>query len=365
MKKQTIILFFAIVIIALGIIFLQRSKGIPAVSEISESVAKENAPSIKKMQYPQARELAGIGGYLNTDNQEIKISDLIGKKVILIDFWTYSCINCQRTLPYLISWYEKYKDQGLEVIGVHTPEFDFEKRQENVQAALLKWGITYPVVLDNDYATWRAYGNQYWPRKYLIDIDGYVVYDHIGEGGYEQTERQIQDALTERANRLSMDEDISSDTVRVESDLVSGGAVASPEIYFGAMRNAKYAGARGVIGTQTLAVPQNPKSNTLYLVGDWDIQEEYATPISENAKIIFKYNAQDVYAVASSGEARFIHVSRDGADLGSAAGSDMVNGSASIKDETLYRLVEDIKSGEHVLEIEVPIGVEFYTFTFG
>ena len=147
----------------------------------------------KEARYDKAKEISSPDGFINT--APITISELIGEKVILIDFWTYSCINCQRTLPYLNAWYEKYKDSGLAIVGIHTPEFGFEKEYDNVLAAAKKFGVTYPVVLDNDYATWRAYSNRYWPRKYLIDIDGYIVYDHSGEGAYDQTERKIQELL--------------------------------------------------------------------------------------------------------------------------------------------------------------------------
>jgi len=168
----------------------------------------------KEKIYPAAKEIVAPAGFINVDN--VKIQDLIGKKVILVDFWTYSCINCQRTLPYLTSWYEKYKDQGLEIIGVHTPEFEFEKKIENVQWAIDKYGIKYPVALDNDYGTWNAYANRYWPRKYLIDIDGYVVYDHIGEGAYDATEKKIQELLRERMVRLNLSGEVAGGMVSPE-----------------------------------------------------------------------------------------------------------------------------------------------------
>src|SRR3989338_2998501 len=149
----------------------------------SEYLSREE----KSKQYQLAKEITTPDGFINTDDKPIILNDLIGKKVILMDFWTYSCINCQRTTPYLNSWYEKYKDAGLEIIGMHTPEFDFEKKYENVEKAVKQFGIKYPVVLDNDRATWQAYKNYYWPHKYLIDIDGFIIYDHIGEGGYAET----------------------------------------------------------------------------------------------------------------------------------------------------------------------------------
>jgi thiol-disulfide isomerase/thioredoxin len=151
----------------------------------------------------------------------------------LLDFWTYSCINCQRTIPYLNAWYAKYKDAGLEIIGVHTPEFDFEKKYENVAAAVRKFGIQYPVVMDSNNRTWNAYGNMYWPEHYLIDINGLVVDRHIGEGGYAETEAKIQQLLTERKDALNDSVAIPTGTVDITSTIQAN----SPETYFGATRN--------------------------------------------------------------------------------------------------------------------------------
>jgi thiol-disulfide isomerase/thioredoxin len=143
-------------------------------------------------------EIVNPSGFVNTNDQPFQIADYVGKQVILLNVMTYSCINCQRTFPYVNSWYEEYKDDGLVVIGIHTPEFAFEKDKTNVEAEFEKFGITYPTVLDNNYATWRALGNRFWPRKYLIDIHGNIVYDHIGEGAYQETEDQIKKLLRER-----------------------------------------------------------------------------------------------------------------------------------------------------------------------
>ena len=175
---------------------------ISACSQIVSEKGIENKAGdlMDKSKYPRFAELANPDGYLNTDH-DITIGEYIGKKVILVDFWTYSCINCQRTLPYLTSWDEKYRDEGLLIIGVHTPEFGFEKEYDNVKRAIEKFNIKYPVVQDNEYQTWRAYKNRYWPRKYLIDIDGYIVYDHIGEGAYDETEEKIREVLKERASK--------------------------------------------------------------------------------------------------------------------------------------------------------------------
>ncbi|HET6726981.1 MAG TPA: thioredoxin family protein, partial [Nitrososphaeraceae archaeon] len=141
--------------------------------------------SIDKSQFKKAPEFTGIASYINTNATQL--SDLKGK-VVLVDFWTYSCINCIRTLPYLVDWNHKYSDKGLVIVGVHSPEFEFEKNIDNVKQAVTRFGIKYPVLLDNDHGTWNAFQNSYWPRKYLVDSEGYIRYDHIGEGGYVETE---------------------------------------------------------------------------------------------------------------------------------------------------------------------------------
>ncbi|MBI1961398.1 MAG: thioredoxin family protein [Parcubacteria group bacterium] len=364
--RQTLGLLTALIVIAGIIVYLERQNPERPGASSSKKVALETNTE-KRLRFPEAVELAGISGYLNTAGKEIKIADLIGKKVILVDFWTYSCINCQRTLPYLTAWHTKYRTQGLEIVGVHTPEFDFEKDPENVQAALEKWDISYPVVQDNDYATWRAYGNRYWPRKYLIDIDGYIVYDHIGEGGYRETERKIQELLSERMERRKEVADVKTDVVYPRVDLDSGGDVGSPEIYFGAWRNEYLAnGERGAVGVQTFDAPETIQPNALYLVGDWDIEQQYAESASHGARIIFKYSAQDVFAVASASEDVVVDVTRDGRDIGREGGGDFGVGGLHLKtDERLYRIIEDTEPGEHVLEITLPPGVRFYAFTFG
>src|SRR3989338_6748638 len=181
------------------------------------------------------KEIISPSGFVNTDG--ITMRELIGKKVVLVDFMTYSCINCQRTFPYMVAWYGKYKNQGLEIVGIHTPEFAFEKNIENVRAAMKKFGITYPVVLDNGYATWSAYGNRYWPRKYLVDIYGNIVYDHIGEGAYEETEMKIQGLLQEHARVLGEDAGVETEGVIARTMPPAPNTARSPETYFGSLRN--------------------------------------------------------------------------------------------------------------------------------
>ena len=151
-----------------------------------------------------AVEIADPTGFINTSST-FTLSSLIGKKPILLDFWTYSCINCVRTIPYLDAWYQKYAGSGLEIVGIHTPEFDFEKNIANVQNAVTQYGIKYPVVLDSDQGTWNAYNNLYWPNEYLIDMAGYIVHEQVGEGNYSETEAAIQKVLQQRATILGLD----------------------------------------------------------------------------------------------------------------------------------------------------------------
>ncbi len=327
-------------------------------------------PAEKALVYQKAPELTSVDGYINTGGQPVTIGQFKGKKVVLIDIWTYSCINCQRTLPYLKMWYEKYHDQGLEIIGVHTPEFAFEHVLANVQAAVTGFGLTYPVVLDNEYGTWNAFGNSFWPRKYLIDIDGYIVYDHAGEGNYDVTERAIQKALAERDARLGISADIAT-TVADPANVVTvdGTKLGSPEIYFGADRNEYLGnGPQGQTGTQTLSLPKSLNPNTLYLGGVWGFAKEYATNQAKDAQIRFVYQAKNVYFVAASDGPVKIKVTRDGGQpLGQARGADVdVSGEAIIQADGLYQLIGDSDYGAHTLEIQIEgVGLQAYTFTFG
>ncbi len=325
------------------------------------------SPEEKAMRYEKAPELVSPDGYINTDGKPISLKEYEGKNVVLVDFWDYSCINCQRTTPYLNAWYQKYKDQGLVIIGVHTPEFSFEHQLSNVEDATKRFGITYPVVLDNQYQTWGAYQNQYWPNEYLIDIDGYVVHTHAGEGEYDETEHAIQDALKERALRMETKATIATSTVNVSSADPSG--VQSPETYFGSNRNSYFGnGTRGVSGVQTLTIPNQQLPNTLYLGGTWNITPEYAEA-HPHAQITFTYGAHDVYMVATNkGAPVTIKIWRDGKLLEDVAGSDVDphTSQAVIGEDRLYRLIHDTTLGVHTIKIEVEQGtLDAYTFTFG
>ena len=328
------------------------------------------SPEMKQSIYAKAPELVSPDGFINTGGKSITLAEMReNNQVVLLDIWTYSCINCQRTLPYLKAWHEKYKDDGLVIVGVHTPEFAFEKVYENVEKAARGFGLEYPIVLDNAYRTWNALGNQYWPRKYLIDIDGYIVYDHIGEGAYAETEKAIQRALAERASRMRLSSESTGEIVAESVEAPRPTGVRSPETYFGAWRNENLGnGTPQEEGRKEFVLPAGLVPNVLYLSGTWDIEHEYAKNGVSGAGIRFVYSAKDVYFVARSDEPIRIRVTRDGGKLlDEARGADVgVDGLATIHEDRLYRLVEDAVPGQHTLEIEIlESGVEAYTFTFG
>ena len=303
---------------------------------------------------------------MNTSGAPITIGEYVGKKVILLDVMTYSCINCQRTFPYVTAWYEKYKDDGFIVIGIHTPEFAFEKNIANVEEAMKRFGIHFPIVLDNDYGTWNAYGNRYWPRKYLINIHGDIVYDHIGEGAYEETEMKIRELLAERAALLEENSDMDEElaVVAIPVTLV---AAQSPETYFGAARNEYLAnGTPARVGEQTLVAPLSPLLNMLYLVGIWNFTPEYAE--SKNSAVVtYRYNAKEVYVVADADTLVEVEVWQDGERVGAARGVDVgVDGIVQMKESRLYTLIQNTTAGEHTLELRIKKdGLRFYAFTFG
>ncbi|MBI4020592.1 MAG: thioredoxin family protein [Candidatus Aenigmarchaeota archaeon] len=314
----------------------------------------------------KAPEFSGISGYINTE-PGLTLESLRGK-VVLVDFWTYSCINCIRTLPYLNAWHEKYKDQGLVIVGVHTPEFAFEREYGNVKAAVEKYGIEYAVVQDNDYATWNAYDNKYWPRKYLVDAQGNIRYDHIGEGAYEETEAAIQALLKERDASLDV-----SGMVKPNATEVNFTQVLTPELYFG------YQFARQPLGspeafkpeeTVNYSIPDNISPNAIYLEGSWKNNEDNMELVSQDGRILLAYYARAVNIVAGSGVGNELEIKLDGdyVDAGSKGSDIAIEGGRSIStidSHRLYNLVFSNSYDAHMVEIKAGQGFRIYTFTFG
>lgn len=347
--KQNLRAVIIITIVIVAVAALEARKSEPAeisITSLGMPVAE------KASQYEQAKELVSPSGFLNTDDQAITLADLIGEKVILLDFMTYSCINCQRTFPYLNAWDEKYRDAGLQIIGIHTPEFDFEKDSANVAAALEQFGIKFPVVQDNDKGTWRAYNNRYWPRKYIIDIDGYIVYDHIGEGSYAETEAVIQGLLAERSERLGLDIVIPDGTV--DPDAISRNTdTTTPELYFGSSRHLPYLSNISTIqrGETTLTITEtNP--DQLTLTGTWYFSDESARSVSDS-QFTLPYTAAEIYLVAGATDSTTITLKIDGEEVEPI----------TIQEQGLYTLTSHRRPESHTLEVSVPAGVDLYTIT--
>lgn len=383
---KTVILVIVLALIVFSIFYLEAKKpervelaNTTRITDVIDETGKENDATInnptklimdKSKKYEKAEEIKNPSGFVNTD--KITIHELVGKKVILVDFWTYSCINCQRTIPYLNAWYEKYKDKGLEIVSIHTPEFEFEKNHDNVAQAVKKFGIKYPVAQDNNYETWRAYGNRYWPHKYLIDIDGYVVYDHIGEGFYDETEKKIQELLKERMEKLGVEGEVASDIVKpAVQEETDFNEVKSPEIYFGGARNLYLGNGKSeTLGEQNLSEPTGVKANILYLAGNWNFEKEFAENLNTPSKIIFRYRGKNVYFVGKSINGAKIKILIDGKEVGDIKGADVVskNGESyvNIKEERLYKIIKDKEYTEHTLEMLIEEkGLRAFTFTFG
>jgi thiol-disulfide isomerase/thioredoxin len=333
---------------------------IPGVKPVTPAQFLASRASIVKQestQYAAAPEITDPSGFLNT--QPFTLASLIGSKVVLVDFWTYSCINCIRTIPYLNAWYAKYKDAGLEIIGVHSPEFQFEDNETNVSNAIKQLGIQYPVVLDDDMGTWDAYQNLYWPAEYLINVDGFIVHTNLGEGNYNETESAIQSALAQR------DEALGIPTSTVPTGFVSPSnaigidyqAIQSPETYFGADRNQYLANGPSLTnGEYNLVTPTTTTSNALYLGGTWDFEDQYATNKNTGATITYEYDAKNVYMVAAAALPVTLKITLDGQPAGTV----------TVRANQLYNIIQGTTYGTHTLQITVENpGLQAYTFTFG
>jgi thiol-disulfide isomerase/thioredoxin len=327
--------------------------------------------SIDKSQFRKAPEFTGITSYINTN--QTKLSDLKGR-VILVDFWTYSCINCIRTLPHLVDWNQKYSNKGLVIVGVHSPEFEFEKNINNVKQAVARFGIKYPVLLDNDHETWNAYQNSYWPRKYLVDSDGYIRYDHIGEGGYAETENAIRNLLAERTDQQGLEISNLNQTKSIVSGVppVDFNQIKTPELYFG------YQYARAQLGniegfnpekTVNYTIPSsNLDTNVIYLQGLWKNNPDNMELVGPDGKITLVYSAKSVNIVA--GGKGQVTVREDGKGVqtnNSSKGNDTdAEGKLSIDGQRLYNIADNTNYGIHQIEIAAKgPGFKIYTFTFG
>lgn len=312
--------------------------------------------------------LAGAVVWLNSP--PLTAEGLKGK-VVLVDFWTYSCINCLRAIPYVRAWAEKYKDQGLVVIGVHTPEFAFEKRIDNVKQAVSDLKIAYPVAVDNDYAIWRAVKNQYWPAHYFIDAEGRIRHHHFGEGAYEASEKVIQQLLAESGRA-----DVAKGTVSVRAsgaEMASDEAdVRSPETYLGYERAENFVSPGGAVeDAASRYEPGMPRLNEWGLSGQWTIGKEHAGLDAPDGGITYRFHARDLHLVlgpAADGKPVRFRVTIDGAVPGADHGIDIdAEGNGTVTGQRLYQLV---RQGGPVKDRTFEIwfldaGAQAYAFTFG
>jgi cytochrome c biogenesis protein CcdA/thiol-disulfide isomerase/thioredoxin len=306
-----------------------------------------------------APDFASSGPWLNTSGRSLSLAQLRGH-VVLIDFWTYTCINCIRTLPYLKAWDARYRKAGLTIVGVHTPEFPFEHDTGNVKHAIATDGIRYPVVQDNNYGTWTAYGNQYWPAEYLIDARGRVRYTHFGEGDYGADERAIRQLLAERGARH-----LANGLARVHA--LQPPRLATPETYVGTNRALGYVNGP-VKGTHDYGAPPSSLGlNQFALGGVWDDTKEFGAAV-RNASISLEFQAQRVYVVLSPprGHSGLVQVLLNGKPIRSdAAGDDVRGGVVTVDGQRLYNIVKLPHPGNGLLTLRLQNGVSAYSFTFG
>jgi thiol-disulfide isomerase/thioredoxin len=286
-------------------------------------------------------------------NSEPLTAGALRGRVVLVDVWTYSCVNWLRTLPYVAAWHERYRDRGLVVVGVHAPEFGFERDLDNVRRATADLGIAYPVVVDNDFAIWRSFDNRYWPAAYLVDQDGRVRFHHFGEGAYDEIERAIQQLLG-----------VDEEPVRVDAGGIAEAAdwetLGSPETYLGSAR-----GERRADGGDRLAL------NRWALAGDWSVGDEAAVLEARGGSIAYRFQARDlnlVLAPPESGAPVRFTVSLDGQPPGDARGLDVDEaGEGAVAEPRMYQLVrQGAAAAERDFEITfLDPGVRSYVFTFG
>ncbi len=349
--------FGVVILLAVGVIAsgidpqsLFQGKGRFTEAAAQESGLQDALPS----PYP-APELRGLETWLNSN--PLTLQELKGK-VVLIDFWTYSCINCVRTLPYVTKWDRTYRDKGLVIIGVHAPEFEFEKSKTNVEAALAAHQIEYPVALDNRFDTWTAFKNRYWPAHYLIDKEGKVVYTHFGEGNYAQTENNIRHllGLNKKATSANTETPFSQHQ--------------SPETYLGNARAANFVSPQGIkLGKkQDYTSPKFIPLNSWALTGTWTFGSEHITAEKTGAALHYNFNAKKVFLVlgTKTGKPVKATLTLNGEPIGSAAGKDAPEGVITVDTHTIYELVNQHGINNGVLQITAEnSGLEAYAFTFG
>jgi len=339
---------------------------------LTEGNTVEQQMARSTIQLPIRGDIPSLGGAREWLNSPRLTPAGLRGKVVLIDFWTYTCINWRRTLPYVRAWAEKYKDHGLVVIGVHTPEFGFEKALDNVHRAVTEFEIHYPVAVDSDYVIWRAFRNQYWPALYIADAQGRIRHQQFGEGGYERTERIIQQLLTEAGNTDFRRELVSINPQGVEA-AADWASLKSPENYVG-YEKAEYFASPGDAARDRPRVYTAPSRLGLdewALVGDWTIGAEAATLKAPSGRIVYRFHARDLNLIMGptvQGARVSFRVRIDGKPPGSAHGIDVdEQGNGTVSEPRMYQLIRQSEPiADRLFDIEfVGPGVEAFDFTFG
>jgi cytochrome c biogenesis protein CcdA/thiol-disulfide isomerase/thioredoxin len=322
-------------------------------------------------QLPVEGQMPPLDGAVQWLNSGPLTAEQLKGKVVLVDFWTYSCINCLRAIPYVKAWAEKYKDQGLVVIGVHSPEFAFEKNVDNVKKAISDLGITYPVAVDNNYAIWRAFDNEYWPAHYFIDAKGEIRHHHFGEGDYDQSERVIQQLLAE-AGKTGVSSDIVDAKATGAEAASDAASVQSPETYVGYQRSQNFVDDKGTVNdTAHDYVAATPKLNEWGLTGNWTAGPEQASLNTADGSIYYRFHARDLHLVlgpSADGKPVRFQVTVDGKAPGDGHGVDTdTDGNGTVTGQRLYQLVREAGPvGDHTFEIHfLDPGVQAFAFTFG
>jgi cytochrome c biogenesis protein CcdA/thiol-disulfide isomerase/thioredoxin len=298
--------------------------------------------------------------------------DQLKGKVVVVDFWTYSCINCLRSIPYVVAWAEKYRAEGLVVIGVHTPEFAFEKDTGNVSNALRELKISYPVAIDNNYKIWNAFQNQYWPAHYFVDAKGNIRYHHFGEGNYAESEQVIQQLLRERDSGMVETGLVEPNTTGAQA-AADFGNVHSPETYIGYSRQKNYISPETILKDEprSYTAPPRLSVNQWGLGGEWNVSSEHAALIAAPGKVVFRFHARDLHLVlgpSTDGKPVRFRVRLDGAAPGDDHGMDTdARGEGTVTEYRLYQLIRQPRNIEdHTFEIEfLDPGIQAFAFTFG
>jgi thiol-disulfide isomerase/thioredoxin len=325
-----------------------------------------------RVQLPIEGELPSLGGATGWLNSPPLTPDGLRGKVVLIDIWTYTCINWLRTLPYVRAWAEKYKNQGLVVIGVHSPEFAFEKNVDNVRRAAKDMKVDYPIAIDTDFAIWRALKNEYWPALYIVDAQGRIRHHQFGEGGYEQSERIIQQLLAEVGNS-GIGHDLVSVDARGAEAPADWSNLKSPENYVGYDRTENFASPGGAVldKPRVYAAPARLKLNGWALSGDWTIRKPATVLNKSNGRIAYRFHARDLHLVmgpSAPGTSVRFRVLIDGKPPGAAHGVDIDDqGNGTVTEQRMYQLIRQPKPiADRQFEIEfLDSGVEAFAFTFG